>query len=167
MKPILSSVFRLLLMTVCSSLPAIAQSDPVPIISSPAIEVSAEPPLVDSFTFEELLKIGGGGCGMVLWKGSGTHEDGLIFFNGLLESTALMKVDGKFVNFRRIEAEGKDFYGQKTGQVFISPDETIRVAIEVKLGEPGLESVAIESGTLRISRNGQTLDIPVAGDAGC
>lgn len=166
MKAILLTVSGLLI-TVCGSQLAIAQSDPVPAISSPAIEVSAEPPLVDYFTFEDLLKIGGGGCGMVLWKGSETHEDGLIFFNGILESTTLIKIDGEFVNLRRIEAEGKDFYGQKTSQVFISPDETIRVEIEVELGEPGLESVGISSGTLRISRNGQTLDIAVAGDAGC
>ncbi|WP_156119876.1 hypothetical protein [Leptolyngbya sp. KIOST-1] len=132
----------------------------------------ATAPEVESFTVDELFAQGGGGCGMTLWERTGgPPEGGFVFFNGLPQPSGdgftLMKLDGEFVRFRRTEATGPEFYGQQTSQTFVSQDDTLQLQVETTLGEPGeIESVAVE-GTLQLEQNGDTLEIPVEGDAGC
>ncbi|MGB3310069.1 MAG: hypothetical protein WBG32_01295 [Nodosilinea sp.] len=143
---------------------------------SPPVPESAETAdtlEVNTFTMDELFAQGGGGCGMTLWPQSEeSPPEGAIFFNGLAQpsddSFSLMKINGEFVRFRRTAAAGADFYGQQTSQTFVSQDdEDIQLQVDTTLGQPGeIESIAIE-GTLQLQQNGDTLTIPVRGDAGC
>ncbi|MBD2234567.1 hypothetical protein [Phormidium tenue] len=129
-------------------------------------------PAIDRFTLDELFAQDGGGCGMTLWH----REDGLrspeyLFFNGLAQpsadAVALMKLNGEFIRFRRTAASGNEFYGQQTSQTFTSPDDAIKLHVDVTQGEPGeIESVSV-TGTLQLQQNGETTEIPVLGDAGC
>ncbi|MBD2108179.1 hypothetical protein [Nodosilinea sp. FACHB-13] len=138
-------------------------SDPT---SNPALSV------IDQFTLDELFAQDGGGCGMTLWhRDDGLRSQEYLFFNGLAQppadAVALMKLNGEFIRFRRIAASGNKFYGQQTLQNFASPDDTIKLQVNVTLGEPGeIESVAVE-GTLQLQQNGEMTEIPVLGDAGC
>ena len=141
-----------------------------PVLSDP----SADPvlPAIDQFTLDELFAQDGGGCGMTLWhRDDGLRSPEYLFFNGLAQpsadAVALMKLDGEFIRFRRITASGDEFYGQQTSQTFASPDNAIKLQIDVTLGEPGeIESVSVE-GTLQLQQNGEMTEIPVLGDAGC
>lgn len=124
---------------------------------------------IDEFAFEE---ISGRGCGMSLWRPDRQTRDRYLFFNALNdelnENPMEMKLNGEIVRFRRTEASGTEFYGQTTSQTFVSEDGSTQVTAAVELGELGeIESVAIQSGTLRVSQSGQTIEIPVVGDAGC
>ncbi|PSN11558.1 hypothetical protein C7293_23775 [filamentous cyanobacterium CCT1] len=127
---------------------------------------------VDSFTVDELFAQGGGGCGMTLWQQSeGSPPEGFIFFNGMAQPPddgfTLMKINGEFVRFQRTAAAGEEFYGQQTAQTFVSQDDDLQLQVDTTLGEPGeIESIAVE-GTLQLQQNGDTLTIPVQGDAGC
>lgn len=127
---------------------------------------------VNSFTGDELISQGGGGCGMTLWQQSdASPSEGFLFFNGLAEPSGdgftLMKINGEFVRFRRTAAAGEEFYGQQTSQTFVSQANDIQLQVNTTLGQPGeIESVAVE-GTLQLQQNGDTLEIPVQGDAGC
>ncbi|WP_017298097.1 hypothetical protein [Nodosilinea nodulosa] len=152
---------------------------PAPEASSPSSDAGdsapAAPPeelSVETFTSDDLFAQGGGGCGMTLWEQENSQRSqGYLFFNGLPESPdpgfALMKLNGEFVRFRRTAAAGEEFYGQRTSQTFISQDEATQLQVNTSLGQPGeIESVAVE-GTLQLQRSGNTLKIPVQGDAGC
>ena len=127
---------------------------------------------VDSFTTDDLFAQGGGGCGMTLWRQEdGPSPQGYLFFNGLAQPSddgfTLMKINGEFVRFRRTAAAGEEFYGQQTSQTFVSQNDAIQLQVDTTLGEPGeIESIAVE-GTLQLQQNGDTLTIPVQGDAGC
>ncbi|MBE9109386.1 hypothetical protein IQ273_08145 [Nodosilinea sp. LEGE 07298] len=127
---------------------------------------------VNSFTVDELFAQGGGGCGMTLWQQSeGSPSEGFLFFNGLAQPSGdgftLMKINGEFVRFSRTAAAGEEFYGQQTSQTFVSQDDDIQLQVDTALGEPGeIESVAVE-GTLQLQQDGDTVEIPVQGDAGC
>lgn len=127
---------------------------------------------VNAFTVDELFAQGGGGCGMTLWRQSDAPpREGFLFFNGLPQPSGdgftLMKINGEFVRFQRTEAAGEEFYGQQTSQTFISQEDDIQLQVDTTLGQPGeIESVAVE-GTLQLRQNGDTLAIPVQGDAGC
>lgn len=125
-------------------------------------------PQVEGFTIDELFDNGGGGCGMSLWKPGSNPREATVFFNGMDENSTLMKIDGEFVKFKRTEATGEDFYGQKNSQTFVSNDGTIKVKVDVELGKKGeIESIGISQGTLQIEQAGKTVEIPVVGDAGC
>ncbi len=125
-----------------------------------------------TFTVDELFAQGGGGCGMSLWQQSdGSLPEGVLFFNGLAQPPGdgftLMKINGEFVRFQRTAAAGKEFYGQQTAQTFVGQEDDIQLQVDTTLGQPGeIESVAVE-GTLQLQQNGDTLTIPVQGDAGC
>lgn len=145
-------------------------SESSPIVPSPANTTSPASPspnaafTVDEFSFDE---ISGRGCGMTLWHSDRTRRDRYIFFNELNEAME-MKINGEIVRFQRTEASGAEFYGQQTTQTFVSEDGSIQVTATVELGEPGeIESVAIQSGTLRVSREGEAIELAVMGDAGC
>jgi hypothetical protein len=134
---------------------------------TPVTEV-ATVPQVEGFTMDELFDIGGGGCGMSLSKAGNNPPEGTLFFNGMDENSTLMKINGEWVKFQRTEATGEDFYGQKNSQTFVSEDGEIEVKVDVELGEKGeIESVEIPQGTLQIEQAGETVEIPVVGDAGC
>ncbi|MBD2115008.1 MULTISPECIES: hypothetical protein [Cyanophyceae] len=143
--------------------------------SSPLLnEPTSNPalPVIDRFTLDELFAQDGGGCGMTLWhRDDGLRSQEYLFFNGLAQpsadAVALMKLNGEFIRFRRIAASGDEFYGQQTLQTFASPDDAIKLQVNVALGEPGeIESVSVE-GTLQLQQNGEMMEIPVLGDAGC
>ncbi|MFQ3627037.1 MAG: hypothetical protein SNJ81_05635 [Cyanobacteriota bacterium] len=79
-----------------------------------------------------------------------------------------MLIDGKRLEFSRVDGSGQDFYGQKTTQTFRSAEGTITASVMVTLGEQGdIENVAIADGTIQIERAGATVEVPVVGDAGC
>ncbi|MBE9159847.1 hypothetical protein IQ265_23870 [Nodosilinea sp. LEGE 06152] len=149
-----------------------------PTPESPATDTSVAPAPqtntleVNAFTLDELFAQDGGGCGMTLWQQSeGSPPEGFLFFNGLAQppnsSFTLMKINGEFVRFRRTAAAGEEFYGQQTSQTFVSQNDDIQLQVDTTLGQPGeIESVAVE-GTLQLQQNGNTLAIPVQGDAGC
>jgi hypothetical protein len=147
--------------------PSVPSSDLAPNLATQPTRLTAE-----RFTLDELFAQGGGGCGMTLWhQDDGPRPSGYVFFNGLaqplVDVVTLMKLNGEFVHFRRIAASGDEFYGQQTSQTFVSPDNAIRLQVNVTLGQPGeIESFAVE-GSLQLKHNGETLEIPVLGSAGC
>ncbi len=108
------------------------------------------------------------GCGMALWKPDRADRERYVFFNGIDDGSMRMLIDGKLLEFKRVDGSGQDFYGQKTTQTFRSNDGTITVSATVTLGEQGeIESVAIADGTIQVERDGATVEVPVVGDAGC
>jgi len=108
------------------------------------------------------------GCGMALWKPDRADRERYVFFNGVEDGSTRMLIDGKLLEFSRVDGSGQDFYGQKTTQTFRSNDGTITVSATVTLGEQGeIESVAIADGTIQVERDGATVEVPVVGDAGC
>ncbi|MBW4419428.1 MAG: hypothetical protein KME13_09385 [Myxacorys californica WJT36-NPBG1] len=109
---------------------------------------------------------------MTLWKQTdGPRPPGYLFYNRMAQKAgdefAMMKINGRFVRFRRTAATGQEFYGQRTYQTFVSQDEATQLQVDVKLGKPGeIESIST-TGTLQVQQQGETLKIPVRGDAGC
>ena len=80
----------------------------------------------------------------------------------------MMKIRGKMTKFERTEAEGFDFYGQKTFQTFTNQEQKITVKVAVIRGEKGeTESVAIPSGVILIVTEKDLQEMAVKGDAGC
>ena len=124
---------------------------------------------VGTFTTDELFDAGGGGCGMSLWQAkTNPQQEGFLFFHGLEDAKALMAFDGKMTNLMRKASQGKEFYGQKTEQVFVTEDEKISVKVNVSLGAEGeIESVNIPSGTITVTAEDKTQEFSIVGDAGC
>lgn len=127
---------------------------------------------IGDFGFADIAQLGAAGCGMTLWrpeeaaKGGGDRR--FIFLNGLEPDSMLMKLNGDVVRFRRTAASGNEFYGQQTSQTFVSQDGKTTVQVNVTLGQKGeIESVAIQSGTLRAEQGSARVEVPVMGDAGC
>ncbi|MBD2577348.1 hypothetical protein [Oscillatoria sp. FACHB-1406] len=177
---LLSPVVLFGALSACVALPPSARVSSQPVTntslsSSPAPTPTSIPDLpsprslkVGEFTFQELNAVGGGGCGMSLWKPTRERVPKLVFFNGLNEGEMWMKIDGKLVKFQRIAASGEEFYGQTIAQTFQNEDKTLRVEVSVALGEKGeIESIAISSATIRIERAGEVIELSPIGDAGC
>ena len=124
---------------------------------------------VGTFTTDELFDAGGGGCGMSLWQAkTNPQQEGFLFFHGLEDAKAFMAFDGKMTNLIRKTSQGKEFYGQKTEQVFVTEDEKISVKVKVSLDAEGeIESVNIPSGTITITAEDKTQEFSIVGDAGC
>ena len=127
------------------------------------------PPTVQSYSSDELFAAGSGGCGMSLWRAEGNYNDSSVLFSGIGEGPQLlMKLDGKFNTFERMEGSGEQFYGQFAQQRFRNLAGNIEVETEVKLGAEGeIESVAIDEGRVVVTRDGVSQEIAVKGDAGC
>ncbi|GAB4478627.1 MAG: hypothetical protein OHK0037_40660 [Elainellaceae cyanobacterium] len=122
-------------------------------------------PTIGEFSLEENNLYG---CGMALWKPDRTAQGQYVFFNGIEDGSMRMLIDDELVEFSRVDGSGQDFYGQQTTQTFRSADGMITASVTVALGEQGeIESVAIANGTIRVERDGATVEIPVVGDAGC
>jgi hypothetical protein len=110
----------------------------------------------------------GSGCGMTLWKPERKPQDDRFILVSTLKGTMQMQLDGQMIQFDRIQSSGQAFYGQQTSQAYRSVDGSTIVNVEVTPGEKGeIESVAIPTGTIRISKNGREMAIAVQGDAGC
>jgi hypothetical protein len=155
----------------------LARSSPTTAVSSdspsPAAKITPEVAFnIQLFTLDELFNQGGGGCGMTLWRQEdGLRPPGYLFYNRLAQRAGdeftLMKINGEFMRFHRTAATGQEFYGQQTSQTFVNQEQTIQLQLDVALGQPGeIESFAVE-GTLQVQHHGQTLKIPVRGNAGC
>ncbi len=123
---------------------------------------------IGKFTSDELFEAGGGGCGMSLKTVNGNWQEGGLFFHGIENEPAFMKIDGNLVQLTRTAAQGESFYGQQTQQTFTNGDGTFLVEVLVTLGEPGeIESVNIPEGMMMVDQGGTQVEIPVEGDAGC
>lgn len=119
---------------------------------------------IDNYTIDELFAVSGGGCGMTLIRAG---SDQIIFSNGLETTSMWMKLNGRMTQFRRTAASGEEFYGQAINQSFTSLDSAAQAEVTVSLGEQRYEVVDIESGTLHLESAGESIEIPVEGDAGC
>lgn len=124
---------------------------------------------VQPYSGDELFAAGGGGCGMSLWRADGSYADGSVLFNGIGDGPQLlMKLNGKFVTFERMDGSGEEFYGQFAQQRFRNLNGDIEVTTAVELGAEGeIESVEIAQGLVVVTRNGVSQEIAVKGDAGC
>lgn len=124
---------------------------------------------VQAYSGDELFAAGGGGCGMSLWRADGNYADGSVLFNGIGDGPQLlMKLNGKFVTFERMDGSGEEFYGQFAQQRFRNLNGDIEVTTAVELGAEGeIESVEIDQGLVVVTRNGVSQEIAVKGDAGC
>lgn len=123
-------------------------------------------PKVGTYTLDELVEVDGGGCGMSLSRAEGGGDS---LFSSGLDGEAFMVFDGQLTPLGRTAASGgMDFYGQQTAQTFTTSDGEITVQVDVTLGAPGeIEGVDIPSGTIAIKSQGESLEIPVVGGAGC
>ncbi|MBD1911515.1 MULTISPECIES: hypothetical protein [unclassified Leptolyngbya] len=162
-----------------SETPDVSNRDASPIAQAPASPASpsvtpstATSIKLGSFSFNEIYEIGAAGCGMTLWtneenaKPSGDRRFTLL--SGLDENSTLMKINDEVVRFRRTEASGDTFYGQFTSQTFSNEEKGITVHVDVTQGQPGeIESLSIPSGTIKVELNGESVEVPVIGDAGC
>lgn len=126
---------------------------------------------IGTYTTDELFAVDGGGCGISLWHADAASQPfptNFLFFNGLEETSAWMKLDGSMTRLRRTASSGEGFYGQYTNQSFETLDGKTRVAITVTLGtEAGYESINIARGRFKLETEGRMVEIPVVGDAGC
>lgn len=160
----------LLVLTSCSQLSSAPKTDRSAESAprSPAATLASDRPTplkVDSLTFDELPTRG---CGMTLWQIDRTDRSQILFFNSLRPNEMYMKINGQLQRFHRTASAGQAFYGQYNAQTFISEDGNTTVEVDVKLGQPGeSESVAIPKGMIRLTRDRQTISLPVTGDAGC
>ena len=132
-------------------------------------ETAALPIEVGTFTMDELFEAGGGGCGMTLWQAANNvPQEGLLFFHGIEDDPAFMVFDNQMTTLSRKVGEGKDFYGNKTEQKFVSQDQAITVQVNVNLGNKGeIESINIPSGEIIVTTQGKIKEFAVMGDAGC
>ena len=83
---------------------------------------------------------------------------------------AAMMIDGSLVMFERTTADGEPLdFGQYPRQVFDSADNSVRVVVEIDLGEAGdQEDVPVTGGEITVMKAGRpTLNLPIAGGAGC
>lgn len=138
--------------------------------SDEGTEISEFPIEVGVFeSINALFDAGGGGCGMSLSKtGTSPQANKTLFFHGIPENPALMIFDGQVRRLSRTAASGEEFYGQQTSQTFMTEDDAVVVQVNVALGAEGeIESVNLPEGLLTIETQGQKLNIPVVGDAGC
>lgn len=147
-------------------------SEIVPAQAKAAATTLLDPPLplqVQPYSVDELFAAGGGGCGMSLWRAEGSFEDDSVLFSGLGEGAQLLiKLNGEFMPFERIEGNGETFYGQFAQQRFRNLAGDIEVTTEVELGAKGeIESVEIERGQVVLTQKGVSQEIAVKGDAGC
>lgn len=177
MKPVWMGLLPLALssmMVACGgSTPEVPEASP----SATAVPVAPASPApsaiqLGGFTVDEIYEIGAAGCGMTLWTAEENSKPpadrSFTLVSGLEDDTTLMKINGETVRFQRTAASGDPFYGQFTSQTFVNEPQGTTVQVDVKLGEPGeIESVAIPSGTIQVEKNGETLEVPVMGDAGC
>ncbi|HEY9640760.1 MAG TPA: hypothetical protein V6C57_09765, partial [Coleofasciculaceae cyanobacterium] len=114
-----------------------------------------------------LSQLSNRGCGMTLWR-KDQRGDRFLLFNGLQPNAMSMLINGKLVQFDRIQSSGQAFYGQTTSQIFRSQDGTTTAQVNVSLGKLGeIESVAVKAGFIRVIKGNQEITIPVVGDAGC
>ncbi|MEJ8571790.1 hypothetical protein [Microbaculum marinum] len=112
------------------------------------------------------------GCGLFL---SREGEEDVIFVDALADDTngampAAMILDGSLVILERTTADGEPLgYGQYPRQVFDTPDNGVRVVVEVDFGEPTEpEDVPVTSGEVTVMKAGRpTLNFRVTGGAGC
>jgi hypothetical protein len=115
-----------------------------------------------------LSQLSNRGCGMALRRKDQNRSDRFLLFNGLQSNAMSMLINGKMVQFDRIQSSGQAFYGQATSQIFRSQDGAITAQVNVSLGELGeIESVAVKEGLIRVIKGDQEVTIPVVGDAGC
>ena len=147
-------------------------SEVVPDDAKAAASTLSNAPLpmeVQPYSTDELFAAGSGGCGMSLWRAEGSYGNDSVLFSGMGEGPQLlMKLNGEFVTFERMEGSGPEFYGQFAQQRFRNLNGDIEVTTEVELGAKGdIESVEIDQGKVVLSRNGVTQEIAVKGDAGC
>lgn len=137
--------------------------------SAPSADASIK---LGTFAFDEIYEIGAAGCGMTLWTSEENSKPAgdrhFLLLSGLDEDSMLMKINGETVRFRRTAASGDSFYGQFTSQTFGNEEKGITVNVDVTPGQRGeTESVAIPSGTIKVEQGGNTVEVPVVGDAGC
>ena len=86
-------------------------------------ETATLPIEVGTFTTDDLFEAGGGGCGMTLWESdTNAPQTGFLLFHGIEDAAAFMVFDDKMTTLSRTVAKGKDFYGQKTEQTFVTGD---------------------------------------------
>lgn len=147
-------------------------SEVVPAEARAAAANLAQAPLaleLQPYSRDELFATGSGGCGMSLWRAESDVDRGAVLFSGIGEGPQLlMKINGRFVAFERIEGSGEEFYGQFAEQRFRNLNGDIEVVTQVTLGQKGeIESVAIDGGTVTLTQNGVSQEIAVKGDAGC
>lgn len=177
MKPFLMGLLPVLLgsmMVACGGLvPDAPEASP----STTTVPVAPASPSVaalklGSFTIDEIYDIGAAGCGMTLWTAEENQKPPadrtFTLLSGLEEDTTLMKINGEIIGFHRTAASGDSFYGQFTSQTFVNEEHGISVQVDVELGKQGeIESVSIPAGTIGVEMDGENLEIPVIGDAGC
>ncbi|UIE39045.1 hypothetical protein [Leptodesmis sichuanensis] len=147
-----------------------AQTVTSPTPSEPVTPPAASPSPTGNIQVEEftLDEVGARGCGMYLWKADRKSKDRFVFFKGLNPDSMTMRINGQIVKFTRTAGTGDEFYGQQTSQTFRSEDGSTSVIVEVVRGaKQDVEVMAIDQGTIRVSKNGQEVTTPVVGNAGC
>ncbi len=154
------------LATIATASPTTSPSPTSP--ASPPPSATMGKPNVGSFSTDELFAQGGGGCGMTLWQPEQSQQRQFILFHGIDDAPMWMRIDDQMMQLQRTTATGKAFYGQKTTQSFETPDGSIKVNVNVTLGEPGeIESVSIPAATIDVEQGAKTVSIQAIGDAGC
>jgi hypothetical protein len=133
---------------------------------SPTVEGGG--PVVNDITVEEVRASGTGGCGMTLRRAEGSGSGQFVFFHGIATDSGRMRLDGLMLRFWKESGSGEPFFGQEPSQRFRTPEGRITVEVEVSPGDKNDRGVIpIESGTIRVKKDGRETVISVTGDAGC
>jgi len=117
---------------------------------------------IGEFTREQLRQ--SVSCGIYLEKlNRADTEYTWIFVQGY--ETAEMMINGRMIVLTKITTEDKP--PQRLSSTFLSQDRSVSVRFDLQIGPPtSHESVSV-SGMLKVTRNGQELNLPVKGASGC
>lgn len=106
-------------------------------------------------------------CGIYLEKLNRAETEYIwVFVQGVGTEPAEMMINGRMIVLNQTTVD-KPPVNQRLSQSFLSQDRSVSARFDLQIGTPtSHESVSI-SGTLKVTRNGQEVNLPVKGDYGC
>lgn len=106
-------------------------------------------------------------CGIYLEKlNRAETEYTWVFVQGVGTEPAEMMINGRMIVLNPTTVD-KPPVNQRMSQSFLSQDRAVSARFDLQIGTPtSHESVSV-SGTLKVRRNGQEVNLPVKGSYGC
>lgn len=133
----------------------------LPLVAIAPPPAFSRPPRLDEFSES-------GGCQLVVHPAGIIYSDNRVLLHGDADGGRFgMSIDGRRIFLNRVgQRQGSNRPGGRTTDQLISDDGTIQVRL-VANWRQGIEGVEIYSGTLRVTRNGETTRVNISGYDGC